>query len=60
PLARWVGAGNDDLRAVMAAAARGDELGDWARALMALRDQAKQRGRRPVPVMQSKPTVLAA
>ncbi|MDZ5650443.1 hypothetical protein [Nitrospirillum sp. BR 11828] len=47
PLARWLGAGNDDLRAVMAAAERGDELGDWARALVALRNQAAERGRRP-------------
>ncbi|MEA1672301.1 hypothetical protein [Nitrospirillum sp. BR 11163] len=54
PLARWSGAGNDDLRAVMAAAARGDELGDWARALVALRDQAKERGRRPARGAQAK------
>ncbi|MEC4593314.1 hypothetical protein VPG91_20085 [Nitrospirillum amazonense] len=62
PLARWAGAGNDDLRAVVAAAARGDELGDWARALVALRDQAKQRGGRPVRAARAKvsPAVLAA
>ncbi|MBB6252735.1 hypothetical protein [Nitrospirillum iridis] len=46
PLARLLGAGSDDLRAVMDAAARGDELGDWARALMALRTQAQERNRR--------------
>ncbi|WP_044561844.1 hypothetical protein [Azospirillum sp. B4] len=62
PLARFLGVGGGDLRAVMDAAARGDELGDWARALMTLRDQALERNRQAprAAAVKGPPRALAA